>query len=498
MGSIDDVNTDNPTDDLNLENLELDVPLYFNELLYEASDFLLAGSQDYLDGAIQLRSIAEDVKGNNVWSAPVVTEAINSVVTDINTFVTKGTATDNVPVDFVDFLGDFSQTFNTHVNNFSEYAIYLEYVVAQIESALFDSLSGPDYYDLMDQLKGNTSIDSLAAFASNPAVQDIGSSALGYATKRSLSVFGRAMAPSGLSLLQMLLTTGDLAEGAQLAALKEGLHRFLYGNIGNNTPDLKEKGAEAPKTFGAKIKGVVLGAGAAFALYEALSYLRDGKLDVETTVVNAARALVNTAAGYAGTAVTSSLSTTLAQAGMGAAAGPIGLCVTVTISVVGNLLIDGIRHSYDYASNDVPRHYEETTYSSVKSDLIKNGYLRTAPSFFRGESVYDTFAKLNSADVDQSVSDYFISTALGEPYGSLDTETLGRYENIIREYRAIHSLNAYNDLPYYSSREFYASQMQESILDFNESDREFLYSLFDFFDKKDTYPWIQDIYDGYM
>jgi hypothetical protein len=477
-------------DDLSVDGLELDVPLHFNKLLYDASDSLLACSQDYVDGGLQFKGISESAKTDDLWNEAVIKEAIGTLgISDMHSLVDESDIGGDMP-SVSTFIDEFAMDLNDHIANFSSYAYYIEYVVAMVEQTLREGLTEKEYNSVIAELRDNSSINSLAALASNPAVKTFGDRILSASASRTGIAFGKAMKPAGLYILSNLLhgNTSVLSANSQLQLFKDGLSRFLGTSADSATK----------VSFGARLKGSAVGAGVFFLILEGID-LATGEFSWENTAINASRAAVGCLAGTAGSAVTSAL----AGGAAGSWAGPIGIGVGIVISLVGNLLIDTIVHRIRYTDNDIPRNYEETTYESVREKLLNDGLVSGTPRIYSNESAYDTVSNLYSRGADQSVIDYCVSCASGEPTGSLDAATYTRYNTVVQAFRQCAMDGAVEpDIsgfdPYPSTREDYLFEMEQYIWDCNDEDRAFMNSLFDLFENRDSDPWVQELYDNFV
>ncbi len=511
------------------ENLELDVPIYLNELLYDVSDTLTASYMDFSDAVAHLKGLILSAKASEKTNTPFMNEVAGNDdwgygrCCDSFYDILNTTEIDGGISNIVDYLDEFSGTYYGHIYEYSAYATYLEYYVALVEQTLKDSLSEDEdaYNTLIGEIKGDSSITSLDSLVSSPLI------ARRFGAVMGAKVGGAFRVPGQTAFMDFLSGSISFKElfskKKTFEIFEEAADNFVNGNS-----------TFSNKKVGARIKGCVKAGFGTFLFLEGIDLI-NGELSWKNTAINAGRGVVTAVAGYAGNAITASLTTS----SVGAMAGPIGLAVTLAVSLVGNLLVDWIAELVDPTvdrtiESGIPSSYEETTYESVRDKILSSGYISGTPKIYPNESAYDTISNLCSRGADHRVINYFSTLASGDYTEGTSVETYKTYDGIVKLYReeanriaAIRDNCEYRDGMqtgvlgttfkeepgyYYNDGNGEAYYMGDGILnrdDFiarvrnevpaniDEDAISFADSLIDLFNNKDNDSWLQGFYDDF-
>lgn len=458
-------------------DVELSTPIYLNELLYDASSYFSASVQDLVDCMLQVKSVNADIETSSIWDEQVVKEAVIAAnLNDLGDYM-KDYSLNGIKYNgYVNYVDTISTDLYSTFENFSEYALGIEYLVALVETELSSSLTPEEYQEFINGIQNNTSLNSLRAFSEDSTVGKY----VGVVLGRVGATAGGAMKGPGLAVLSIIKENGILSikniNHAQI--LRDGLNNFMSG------------GSQVP-SFGSRLVSGLGTAAVFFAIgiaYDAIT----GNLTWENTAIRGARSVVAVASGLAGTAVTSALSGTAA----GSWAGPIGMAVGAAVAVVGNLIINAIVHGIHYTSNDLPREYERLSLYALKSQMESASYLASAPRLGPNEeeSMYDTCATLLAHGADTRLIDFIQQKVYGYSSEIMSNEDYYHYSVIFQRFRNGINYGMYD-----------ISDMNEACQDFieqwewqcpelyREGDEEYITNLFNLFSDED--PEIQEIFD---
>ena len=460
------------------ENVELSTPIYLNELLYDTSSYFSASIQDLVDCVLQVKSVNSDIETSSIWDEQVVKEAVTAAnLGNISDYMSDYSLNGTLKNGYINYVDTISTDLYSTFENFSEYALGIEYLVALVETELSSSLSPEEYQEFINGIKDNTALNSLRAFSEDSTVGKYVSLAMG----RVGIAAGNAMKGPGLAVLSTIKENGilsikDINHGKLLA---DGLHNFLTGGEG-----------QVPSFGNRLVSG--LGTAAVFFAIGLAFDAANGNLSWENTAVRGAKALVAVGSGMAGTAVTSAL----AGAGAGSWAGPVGVAVGAAIAVVGNLVINAIVHGIHYTSNDLPREYETVNLNTLKEQMESSSYLASAPRLGPNEeeSMYDTCATLLAHGADTRLIDFIEQKVYGYSTEIMSNEDYYHYSVIFQRFRNGINQRIYDPTDMDEACEQFIEEWQWQCSHlYREGDEEYITNLFQLFSSDDSE--IKEIFD---
>lgn len=407
-----------------LDDFELATPVNLTEVLDEVTDYFSSGYHDFADALIQLKSVAASVDESEVFKNSIVKEAVSLYTkSDISEITQKFIISDFTETDINKIIADKATEFYERFNDFGDYTINIQVVIALIEETLRDELSEEEYNAFIQEIGEE---NSLERFMDSTYVEKHKYDILKRFRNKIPTVFSQA----GLDVLYAI-KAGDMSvftKEKTIELLKKSAQNYLNGRP--YTPPNNGVGkARSPLT---QKLGKIGGKLAIPAIYLAILTATDIKNDEFTfkhEVINVGRAGVLYLSGAAGTAVSTYLSSTV----VGSFAGPIGTVVAVGVGVVGNIALDVIKDVCDYTFNDIPRDYKELSISKIKSQLEDNGYQLEAPKIegFPDKSAYDIVLTKTSHINNDAFKNYVFQSCTG-------VEVMNSYEtsnyNLIMRY----------------------------------------------------------------
>lgn len=396
---------------------EMLTPIHLGNVIEDVSRHYSAGFQDYADAILQLNTCINDVESVSAFDSDIVKEAITAAGKEsVSDIVCKSSLGGSSNSDLSSYLETEAETIYTNYMSFGDYAYDLEATIALIENILRSQTTAEEYDEIMAVLANDTSLKNLDELWESEALAGVKSRLISQPFTRSL---GGVMGPVGSTAwdtLKLCWKEKSIEKLMQLnvnGLIKESALRFFCN---------KSTQAESPLVAKSGLTGCFVTS----ALYFGLLFTKDllsHQVTVENEIVNAARAGVGLVSGIAGHAVTAALKGC-------AVAGPAGAGVAILVSVVGNLVIDNVRHLYHYTLyNDMPREYEEITIDDVKSRMSANGYRIGTPKI-GDQSVYDVVCELNDRSLDTKFVNYMIQELSG--VGSYSDDNMAHYSNLFR------------------------------------------------------------------
>ena len=371
---------------LDSSNLEMDIPINYTEILDEISMDYHAGFMDYIDGITQLKSISNTLDSRNTWNHPLVQEIVSVAETNsISDIVNKFDMQGEKSLDSI--INDYSGELYSRFLRYGDFAISLQATVAEIERVLKCNVSLEDYKAIMESIKNDPKVNSLIAFVEkDPTLKRVATGVL----------FKYGGMPVTVNIPAMSEWT---LETFSAASIKEWYVKFYGGGKGLADSPLVSKSVATKGLLGGLVQLGIL----------TIKDYNKGTLDAEHMTVNVSRALATYGATCAGCAVASHLAS---SATFGLAAGPIGAGVALGLSVIGSAVIDELYKAYRYNEVPNPNEYQDISSADIKAALEKNGVLVHAPSFFEGESIYDTMAHIPGSVIDDNVFNYVTQSAV--------------------------------------------------------------------------------------
>ncbi len=460
------------------EDLELETPIYLNELLYDTSNYYSAGLQDLVDGSVQIKSVESHSSENEIWDRPIIKEALNEKeIIDFEDYVK--TIEEGDYESLSKYVDDCSTALYNNLIEFAEYSLEIEYLIAAIENELKSTLSTEDYTDFINSIKDNKSLNGIKSFSEDPSVMKY----IGVGGKMIGLKFGLSMKSTGAYVWSVIKSNGVLSIIGlnHIQLLEDSIKRFVSGATSSS-------GNVA--MFGSKILGSVTVAAAFFALGIGMD-LATGNFSWENTAIKAAQAGVTAIGSYVGTTITEAI---IEGGTLGSCAGLVGAVVGAAVSVLGNLSIDKIVHFTHYTVNDMPRNYDVVSVDNIKSILEENGYTGSSPTFSdnSNSSILDECTTLLSKGADPTFIKFVEQKAFGNSTRIMEPEDYQHYLSIHNNFLNYVKQGWFSIEDPAAVSEFKNIMKSQTWVEYRDTDDEYITNLFEFF-SQDT-PEVQDFF----
>ncbi len=383
---------------------EIDLPTNYEEILDDVTKHLKNAIEDLADGVIQIKALSANANNNDLWDELIVKDALSfsSIGEDIanyldNSDFPKGT-------NLVDCAETLLLLFYSISEDYTVYALGVEHLVSSILNELREQ-DEDKYNEVVNYMKDNK-ISSLKEFTDDEKISTI-------LTRILLTSGGKVVGGPGAVAFSIIKESGikELFKEDYKDIIKSGINSFLTGTRDGQVA-----------TAGSTLLGTLGLSAGLFALGVGWDAIR-GEVSWENVAIRGGRTLVGIGSSLVGTSVGGAL----AGAGYGMVAGPFGATVGVVISLIGNVVIDGIVYECTHAKNGIPYNYEEITIDYIKNEM----YLENIDTGFPtvgGESVFEVINELTYNKYNEDVATYLKECSCG--ISTWPPDKLRRYDEI--------------------------------------------------------------------